>query len=104
MLMMAYHVPETSHQDYYALQAFFAGVKYGERPVSNERTRQQQAEAKVLDRQIAEIGARLGQLEPLAFTGRVDPEDVNAGRIRLRAPGVHRRRRSDAPCRPAAAG
>jgi hypothetical protein len=72
--------------DYYALQAFFAGVKYGERPVSNERTRQQQAEAKVLDRQIAEIGARLGQLEPLAFTGRVDPEDVNAGRIRLRAP------------------
>ena len=56
--------------DYYAMQAFFAGVDYGDRPV-------QDAESENRKRQALEVAARMAQLEqqlesfePLVFAGR----------------------------------
>ena len=69
-----------SQRDYYAMQAFFAGVEYGDRPVQDADQSQRKAEAKKLDERIAELTKTLGTFEPLAFTGRmivVDDEDLS---------------------------
>lgn len=65
-------------KDYYALQAFFAGVSYGDRPLRDAAQREKLAAAGKLAPQIHELTARLQALEPLAFTGRtliIDEED-----------------------------
>ena len=67
-----------SAKDYYALQAFFAGVSYGDRQLRNERQRERLAEAKKLEPQINELNAKLQTFEPVTFTGRtliIDEED-----------------------------
>jgi hypothetical protein len=65
-------------KDYYALQAFFAGVSYGDRPLRDATELEKLAEAKKLEPKISELTARLQAFEPLAFTGRtliIDEED-----------------------------
>lgn len=65
-------------KDYYALQAFFAGVNYGDRPLRDKTQLERLAAAKKLEPQIGELTARLQTFEPLAFTGRtliIDEED-----------------------------
>jgi mono/diheme cytochrome c family protein len=78
-----------TQQDYYALQAFFAGVEYGDREMNDPARRQRLDRAEKLAPQIAALEARLKQFEPLARTGRtlvIDDEDdgrvtiVKAGR------------------------
>lgn len=61
--------PITS-QDYYALQACFAGVEYGDRPVRSPEQQQQLAEAAALVPQITALEQQLRSLEPPACTGR----------------------------------
>jgi hypothetical protein len=66
-----------SQRDYYTMQAFFAGVEYGERPLRNPRI-----EAKVAAhaRKIATIRKRLDKIAPSALTTRtilIDDEDAN---------------------------
>lgn len=67
-----------SQKDYYAMQAFFAGVEYGERDIETAQTRSMRAAADKLDPRIADIESRLRKHEPQTFSGRtiiIDDED-----------------------------
>jgi hypothetical protein len=67
-------------QDYYSLQAFFAGVTYGDRPVRDAAHLEKLAQAKALGPKIEELAVKLRQFEPHAFTGRtliIDEEDAD---------------------------
>ncbi len=55
-----------SQRDYYSLQAFFAGVQYGERPVRSPEVEARRREAETMKPRVAEIEQALGQFEPLA--------------------------------------
>ncbi|HET6425507.1 MAG TPA: DUF1553 domain-containing protein [Planctomycetaceae bacterium] len=59
-----------TQRDYYAMQGFFAGVEYGDRPMfdANSAARQQAADA--LDPAIADLEERLREYEPRAFAGK----------------------------------
>lgn len=68
-----------TQRDYYAFQAFFAGVEYGERPIADSSQVQRLAEAKKLQPAIDALTAKLRRFEPLAFAGRtivIDDEDA----------------------------
>lgn len=67
-----------TQRDYYAFQAYFAGVEYGERPIQDATWQQRLAEAKKLQPTIDDLTAQLRRFEPLAFDGRtiiIDDED-----------------------------
>ena len=69
-------------RDYYAMQAFFAGVEYGDRKVDDATHRERLAQAQSLVPRIADLQNRLRGFAPLAFAGRtlvIDDED--AGRV-----------------------
>ncbi len=55
-----------SQQDYYAMQAFFAGVEYGERPLRDDSQQQRAAEVAKLVPLIAALKQQLHETEPLA--------------------------------------
>lgn len=81
-------------KDYYALQAFFAGISYGDRPLRDVTQRQKLDEAKKLEPKIHELTARLQAFEPLAFTGRtliIDEEDEESVSVlkKPNGPGVN---------------
>ncbi len=59
-------------RDYYAMQAFFAGVDYGDRPLRNEAQKQKLAEAQSLVPRIEELKVRLQKRE------QMEPAEVNA--------------------------
>ena len=64
-----------SLRDYYAMQAFFAGVDYGERPLRNPAVAEELAAQR---RELAVLHKRLADVEPLASTTRtivIDDED-----------------------------
>ena len=68
-----------TQRDYYAFQAFFAGVEYGERPIEDSTQKQRVAQAEKLEPAIDDLTAKLRQFEPLAFAGRtivIDDEDT----------------------------
>ena len=63
-------------RDYYTLQAFFAGVEYGERPLRNPEAA---AKARVYSARIAEIRQRIARVKPPAIVTRtilIDDEDA----------------------------
>lgn len=65
-------------RDYYALQAFFAGVRYGDRPIQNAAQKERLAAADKLGDRINGLETKLLDFEPLTFTGRtvvIDEED-----------------------------
>lgn len=67
-------------RDYYALQAFFAGVRYGDRPIRNAEYRERLTHAKELGKRITSLETRLQDFEALAFTGRtviIDEESLD---------------------------
>ena len=61
--------PITS-RDYYSLQAFFAGVEYGDRPLRDADFEKKQSQAAELSLKIAELQNQLQSYEPLARAGR----------------------------------
>ncbi len=68
-----------SQRDYYAMQAFFAGVEYGDRPLKDESQQQRETESAKLTPEIAALTKKLHKYQPLAFTGKtiiVDDEDA----------------------------
>ncbi|OYW17956.1 MAG: hypothetical protein B7Z55_11535, partial [Planctomycetales bacterium 12-60-4] len=68
-----------TQRDYYALQAFFAGVEYGDRPIHDAEYRNRQEQAKLLATRIGEIEQQLRTCQPLAFAGRtliIDEQDA----------------------------
>ena len=68
--------PITS-KDYYSLQAFFAGVEYGDRPLRSPGAETARQEAKRLTTRRDEIGIQLAKFVPLAGSG-VKRAPVNA--------------------------
>ncbi|MEQ9411843.1 MAG: DUF1553 domain-containing protein [Fuerstiella sp.] len=69
-------IPQT---DYYAMQAFFAGVDYGDREVRGPDFQQRLADADRLQPQIDQLRQLLSSFQPTAFAGRtivIDDEDV----------------------------
>ena len=65
-------------KDYYALQAFFAGVRYGDRPIRDAVQKERLAAASKLGDRINGLETKLLKFEPRAFTGRtvvIDEED-----------------------------
>ena len=59
-------------RDYYAMQAFFAGVEYGDRPLRKEAHRQRLARAEALVPRIQKLESRLQPWEPMT------PSEVSA--------------------------
>ncbi len=57
-------------QDYYNMQAFFAGVDYGDRPIRDAAASEKTQRAAQLAEKIQELESMLRQFEPLAFAGR----------------------------------
>jgi len=69
-----------TQKDYYALQAFFAGVEYGDREVRDAAQKQRAREAEALAPRIAELTEQLRHYEPIAHTLRtllIDDEDAS---------------------------
>lgn len=67
-----------SQRDYYAMQAFFAGVDYGDRPIRDHKQEQRERESARLKPIIDALTKQLFKYEPLAFTGTtiiLDDED-----------------------------
>ncbi|MEZ6127389.1 MAG: DUF1553 domain-containing protein [Planctomycetaceae bacterium] len=70
--------------DYYAMQAFFAGVDYGERPLSGPDRDRRLKEADAMQPRIAKLRDQLNRRQPLAFNGRtVVIDDEDAARVTL---------------------
>lgn len=68
-----------SQHDYYALQAFFAGVDYGEREVRGPDFHQRQKRADQLQAEIDRLKQQLSDLTPVASAGEtivIDDEDT----------------------------
>ena len=68
-----------TQKDYYAMQAFFAGVTYGEREIETEETKSNLAKVKLLTEQIQKLDFQLRTFEPKVFSGRtilIDDEDA----------------------------
>ncbi len=53
-------------RDFYSIQAFFAGVQYGERPIHSPATEANLRQADALQLRVAELEQALAQFEPLA--------------------------------------
>jgi len=67
-----------TQQDYYSMQAFFAGVEYGERPLRDHNWMQRQQQATELSAQIAELEGQIRGIVPLAAPDQlllIDEED-----------------------------
>ena len=70
-------IPQT---DYYAMQAFFAGVEYGEREVKGERQQQRIQQAAMLQPKIDGLRKQLSRFTPKPFAGKtivIDDEDLD---------------------------
>jgi hypothetical protein len=80
-------------RDYYALQAFFAGVEYGERPLETPSAIAERKELAAVQKRIVEIDRELPRYQPLARSGHARPAvaaNLNTDRI---APASARRLR-----------
>lgn len=67
-----------TQRDYYALQAFFAGVDYGDRVIRDTQFEERQQRLATITAELKAEEAKLEQLEPLVFPGRtviIDDED-----------------------------
>ena len=64
-------------RDYYAMQAFVAGVEYGERELRTPEAAAARREAEQLKTRLAELGRQLARFAPLAKSGTERPP-VNA--------------------------
>ena len=75
--------PITQH-DYYSMQAFFAGVEYGDRELRDDEFQNRLEQAKALLPELATLENQLSQLQPLAESGRtliIDDEDESRTNI-----------------------
>lgn len=71
-----------SQEDYYAMQAFFAGVDYGDRELRDAARERRLREAARLAPRIEMLTARLRAFEPLAYPGRtIQIDDEDAARV-----------------------
>jgi len=80
-----------SARDYYSMQAFFAGVEYGDRESHTPEARARRLETESLKKQMATVDFALARFEPLA---RLGPETAPANPPALR-PAVNPARNTD---------
>ena len=59
-----------SQRDYYAMQAFFAGVEYGDRAINSPDREERLARAAAISPRISELERKLDRCGALAFRGR----------------------------------
>ncbi len=67
-----------TQRDYYAMQAFFAGVEYGDRPIKDVSRENRLAEVGTIAQRISELEQDLLGFEPLAYRHRtliIDEQD-----------------------------
>ena len=67
-----------SQRDYYAMQAFFAGVRYAERPIRSAQAESRRREAETMKPRLAEIDQALTRFEPLAQVNSATPRETQA--------------------------
>jgi mono/diheme cytochrome c family protein len=58
-----------THHDYYALQSFFAGVHYADRPLQTPEAKEELTKAKAARDEAAQIDKKITKLFPRAFSG-----------------------------------
>ncbi|PHR90406.1 MAG: hypothetical protein COA78_35385 [Blastopirellula sp.] len=58
-----------TQRDYYSMQAFFSGVRYGDRPIQSADNTAQQKKVKTLKKRLDVFERRLAHFEPLAQVG-----------------------------------
>ena len=58
-----------TQRDYYAMQAFFSGVRYGDRPIQSANNTAQHQIVKTLTQRLANLERQLARFEPLAQVG-----------------------------------
>ncbi|QDV69799.1 Planctomycete cytochrome C [Rosistilla carotiformis] len=63
-----------SHTDYFAMQAFFSGVKYGERPIASDDSDRRRRQAAKLAARVDEIENELQQAADIAMPTATDPQ------------------------------
>lgn len=68
-----------SARDYYSMQAFFAGVEYGDRELRTPEAEVRRQEAASLKVRLANIAKGLAQFEPLARVGSLPSKHSEAG-------------------------
>jgi hypothetical protein len=69
-----------TQEDYYAMQAFVAGIEYGDRIVSTPRSESLKQEVESLTVSLQNIDDQLSRLEPIADPNPPDPSPPNAVR------------------------
>ena len=80
-----------TQEEYYHLQAFFAGVDYGDREIFDAERKKRHTRADQLERTLNLINAELAKYQPLAFPGQtifIDDEDTTKTTI-LKSPNGH---------------
>src|SRR6185436_3110836 len=65
-----------SARDYYSMQAFFAGVEYGDRELRTPEALARRTEAVSLKKRVAEVEMRLARFEPVAQVGSIPSPSV----------------------------
>ena len=67
-----------SQKDYYSMQAFVAGVEYGDRPFRSEQSEIMRQQARQATARIAAIDRRLAEFAPLAQVNSKPPRQTDA--------------------------
>ena len=67
-----------SQKDYFAMQAFVAGVEYEERPLRDEHSEERREQLKQATARLAAIDRELAQFSPLAQVGYQKPKPTDA--------------------------
>jgi hypothetical protein len=73
-----------SHRDYYAMQSFFAGVQYADRPIQSPEAEALRTAAKQERKKAADVNQKLAKLSPVALSGSPRPQvfpDLNCDRF-----------------------
>ncbi len=73
-----------TQRDYYAMQGFFAGVEYGDRPIKDANFAARQTQARALTPRIEALQQQLRQNEPVVWTGRtVLIDELDSDRVTI---------------------
>ncbi len=91
-----------SSRDYYSMQAFFSGVRYGDRPIRSPEADAKRREIESLKQRVAEIENMLARYQPLAVIGgdqrptgprinehQFDPLEAKYVRFRIHDANLH---------------
>lgn len=70
-----------SQRDYYAMQAFFSGVRYGERPIQSPEADSGRQRIESMKSRIGEVDRQLSRFQPLAQVGKEPVESERRSQV-----------------------